>query len=49
MLYFEWGDYDHRQICIKQQYQVGEDREMHLEDLYKIRIYDSTLRELLML
>jgi len=49
-IYFRCQFYDNRQICIQDQYEDEEnDYETNFDDIYKIKIHEPTLRELMTL
>ena len=46
-LFFACQYYDDRQICLQEQYN-NIDRETHFDEIFKIKIFEITLRELLL-
>ena len=47
---FKMQNYEDRQIAIQEQYEdPDKDNETNFDDIYKIKIYEITLRELLLI
>lgn len=50
-LYFAFSDYDNRTISVMEQYskEEGGFLQTRLEDIYRVKVHEATLRELLLL